>query len=153
MHRKILVVGLALVLGAGYSLTAGAQARPDVLVKQRQSAMNLQGKYLYSLIPMAQGKIPYNASIVARNTAYLDVLTQMPWDGFEPSTAGEKNTRALPDIYKDTPGFKTAQERLRSEVGKFVATVKTGNEANIKTGIVELNKVCNSCHDSFRQRQ
>lgn len=153
MNGKCLAAGLAVVLSAGYTLTAGAQVKPQVLVEQRQAAMTLQGKYLYSLLPMASGKIPYDANIVARNAAYLEVLTQMAWDGFDPATAGEKNTRALPEVFKDTAAFKAAQDKLHAEIAKFAATVKAGNEANIKTGSVELNKACNGCHETFRARR
>ena len=152
MYRKLLGAALALALGSGYALDALAQVKPEVLVDQRQAAMRLQGKYLYSLMPMAQGRIPYDAAIVARNAGYLDVLIRMAWDGFDPSTQGLK-TRALPEIYSDSAKFKSAQETMFAEMTKFVATVKTGNEANIKTAIVDLNKACNGCHDTFRQRQ
>ena len=41
---------------------------------------------------------------------------------------------------------------MYAEMSKFQATVKAGNEANTKTAIVDLNKACNSCHDTFRQK-
>ena len=150
MQKKLFAVALGIALGAGYTLSAFAQAKPETLLEQRKGAMTLQGKYLYSIIPMASGKIPYNAAIVARNAGFLDALTQMPWDGFDPSTADLKNTRASPDIYKDQAKFRTAQENMRAEMGKFMATVKAGNEASIKEGIVALNNTCNKCHDDFR---
>lgn len=152
MINKLIAPALVLLLGATYTLCAFAQVKPEVLVEQRQGAMRLQGKYLYALLPMAQGKIPYDAGVVARNAGYLDVLTVMAWDGFDPATQSEKS-RALPEIYKDSAGFKTAEDKLHTEMAKFVATVKTGNEANIKTGIVDLNKACNSCHENFRQKR
>ena len=113
--------------------------------------MRLQGKYLYPLIPMAQGRVPYDAAIVARNAGYLDVLIRMAWDGFDPVTKDVKS-RALPEIYSDPAKFKAAQDTMYTEMSKFQATVKTGNEANVKTAIVDLNKACNSCHDTFRQK-
>jgi cytochrome c556 len=79
------------------------------------------------------------------------VLIKMPWDGFDPVTKDVKS-RALPEIYSDPAKFKTAIDQIHAEMSKFHATVKTGNEANIKTAIVDLNKVCNSCHDTFRQK-
>ena len=152
MSGKVWMAGVALAIGAGWACNAVAQVKPEVLVEQRQSAMRLQGKYLYSLLPMAQGRIPYDAGIVARNAGYLDVLIRMAWDGFDPSTQGMKS-RALPEIYADPAKFKAAQETMFAEMTKFVATVKAGNEANTKTAIVDLNKACNGCHESFRQRQ
>src|SRR6266545_942786 len=108
MKKRLLLAGLAIALGTGYTLSAFAQVKPEVLVKQRQSAMTLQGKYFGPMAGMAQGKIPYDAKIVARNAEFLTVLAQMPWDGFNPSTA-EVKSAALPEVYKDPAKFKSAQ--------------------------------------------
>ena len=48
-----------------------AQVKPEILVKQRQSAMTLIGKYFGPLGGMAQGKVPFDAKIVQRNAEYL----------------------------------------------------------------------------------
>ena len=74
MNKKFFSVAVALSLGAAYSVTAIAQAKPEVLVKQRQAAMTLQGKYFGPLAGMAQGKAPFDATVVARNAGYLETL-------------------------------------------------------------------------------
>lgn len=152
MKKKVLVAVVSLTLGAGFALSANAQVKPEVLVKQRQAVMTLQGKYFGPLGAMAQGKIPYDANVVARNAGYLEVLSKMPWDGFAPGTANEKS-RALPAIYKETAKFKEAQDRFQGEVGKLVAATKGGNEANIKAAIGAVGKTCGGCHDNFREKQ
>jgi cytochrome c556 len=152
MNKKLFTAVLALALGAGYTLNAAAQAKPDVLVKQRQAAMTLQGKYFGPLGGMAQGKVPYDANIVARNAGYLEVLSKLPWDGFNASTQGEKSA-ALPEVWKDAAGFKAAQDKLESEVGKLVAATKGGNEAAIKTAIGDVGKSCGGCHEKFREKR
>ena len=151
MRSKVIRGGLVLAIGVGYACGALAQVRPETLVDQRIAAMRLQGKYLYPLIPMAQGRIPYDAAIVTRNAGYLDVLIKLAWDGFDPVTKDVKS-RALPEVYAEPAKFKAAIDQMYAEMSKFQATVKTGNEANIKTAIVDLNKACNSCHDTFRQK-
>ena len=151
MRSKLFTGGLVLAIGVGYATGALAQVKPETLVDQRIAAMRLQGKYLYPLIPMAQGRIPYDAALVTRNAGYLDVLIKMPWDGFDPSTKDVKS-RALPEVYADPAKYKAAIDHMYAEMSKFQSTVKTGNEANIKTAIVDLNKACNSCHDTFRQK-
>ncbi len=121
MKRKVLYTSLAVALGAGYALTAFSQVKPDVLVKQRQAVMTLQGKYFGPLVGMVKGA-PYNAEVVARNAAYLEVLGQMPWDGFAESTKGEKS-RALPaDLDRRRPvqaGPGPAANRGRCAVGRL----------------------------------
>src|ERR1041384_571815 len=89
------VVALTLGVAAG---AVFAQAKPEQLVKQRQSVMTLQGKYFGPMAAMAQGKAPYNADVVKRNSAYLDNLSRMAWDGFDPSTKDGKSA-ALPAVY------------------------------------------------------
>ncbi len=148
-----MTAGLALVLGAGYAFTAFAQAKPETLVKQRQAAMTLQGKYFYPrLRPMAQGKIPYDANVAARDAELLMALTKMPWDGFVAGTKDLK-TGALPAIYTDTAKFKESADRLQSETVKLVELTKKGDEAAVKAQILAVDKACGGCHESFREKQ
>lgn len=141
------------MLGAGYTLTAFAQAKPETLVKWRQAAMTLQGKYFYPrLRPMAQGKIPYDANVAARDAAFLDALSRMPWDGFAPGTKDVKSG-ALPAVFTDTAKFKEDSDRLQSEAAKLLALTKSGDEAAVKAQILAVDKACGSCHDSFREKQ
>jgi len=155
MKQKVLTAGLALALGAGagYALNAFAQAKPDTLVKQRQAVMVLQAKYFYGhLRPTAQGKIPYDANVVARNAGFLEALSKMPWDGFVPSTANVES-RATPAVYSDAAKFKEAGDRLAAEAAKLVAATKGGDEAAVKTQILVVNKACDGCHESFREKR
>lgn len=152
MNRKILIVVLALALGAGYALTVFSQVKPDVLVKQRQAAMTLFGKYFGPLGGMVQGKVPYNGDVVTRNAGYLDVLSKMPWDGFQASTVNEKS-QALPAVYADDAKFKKAAEEMQAAVAKLVSVSKGGDEAATKAAIGTVGKTCGACHDSFRQKQ
>src|SRR5439155_1355009 len=115
--------GLAVALGTGYTLPVFSQVKPETLVKQRQAAMTLQGKYYGPMANMAQGKVPYNADVVARNAAYLEVLSKMPWDGFAESTKDLKDvkTAALPAIWNEPAKFKETQEKFQGAVGALVA--------------------------------
>ena len=148
MKAKLILGGVALVLSTG----AYAQAKPDVLVKQRQSAMVLQGKYFGPLAGMASGKVSYNAETVARNAAFLEALNKMPWDGFNENTKDEK-TRALPAVYTDNAKFKEAANQSQTAIAALVKVSKGGDEAAVKAAITDVNKTCGGCHDNFRQKQ
>src|SRR5262245_16300128 len=151
MYEKLLSASLAVVVGAsaGYAVNALAQQKPEVLLKQRQGAMALQGKYFGPLNAMAQGKIPYNAQVVVRNAGYLAALSEMPWDGFTPETKDEKS-RALPTVWSDAAQWKEGQDRLTGAVAKLVAA--KGEEAAAKAAIGEVNKACGACHEHFRAK-
>jgi cytochrome c556 len=152
MNKQFLTAGLVLALSAGYSVTLFAQAKPETLVKQRQAAMTLQGKYWGPLGAMAQGKLPYDAAVVQRNAVYLDALAHMPWDGFNPNTKDIK-TGALPAVYTDAAKFKEAADRLQTETGKLVTVSKSGDEAAVKAQLGAVGKSCGGCHESFREKQ
>jgi cytochrome c556 len=145
-------VALGAALSAAWSLPSWSQAKPDVLVKQRQAAMALQGKYFGPIRAMAQGKVPYDSAIVARNVVYLDALARMPWDGFTPATKDIKS-QATPAVFTDTAKFKDAQDRFMAEVTRLSEVTRKGDEASIKSQILAVDKSCASCHDTFREKQ
>lgn len=152
MKRKLVTVSLSMALGAAFTLDAAAQAKPETLVKQRQAAMTLIGKYWGPLSGTAQGKLPYDAAMVQRNAGYLDVLDKMPWDGFNESTKGVKSA-ALPAVWEKADEFKKAQERFQSEVSKLVQVSKSGDQAAVKAQIGATGKSCGGCHETFREKQ
>jgi cytochrome c556 len=151
MRSSALAILLAVSLGAGTG-AALAQVKPELMVKQRQSVMTLQGKYFGPLAAMAQGKAPYNADIVKRNAAFLDNLTRMPWDAFDPATKDVKSN-ALPAIWEQPDKFKEAQSRLENEAHKLYQVSQSGDENAVKMQIGAVGKACGGCHESFRQKQ
>jgi cytochrome c556 len=146
--QKFLFAVIALAVAG----SAMAQAKPDALVKQRQSAMTLMGKYWGPIAGMASGKVtPYNADVISRNATYLENLAQMPWDGFHESTKGEKS-RALPVLFTDKAKFDELSQRLQSETAKLGQMARAKDEAGVKTQYAAVGKVCGACHDGFRAK-
>lgn len=152
MRKVLRAAAMALAL-AGITGIAAAQQKPDVLVKQRQSAMTLIGKYWGPIAGMASGKVsPYNADVVSRNATYLENLAQMPWDGFHESTKGEKS-RALPAAWEQKAKFDELAQRLQSETAKLGQVARAKDEAGVKQQYAAVGKVCGACHESFREKQ
>jgi cytochrome c556 len=143
------VVALALGVAAGAAM---AQAKPEQVVKQRQAAMTLQGKYFGPMAAMAQGKVPFNVTVVQRNAAFLDNLSRMAWDGFDASTKDVKSA-TLPAAYEQPDKFKEAAARLENEASKLYQVSRGGDEAAIKAQIGAVGKTCGGCHESFRAKQ
>jgi cytochrome c556 len=150
--KKTLVLAAVAVAMGGLAGMAAAQVKPDILVKQRQSAMTLIGKYWGPIAGMASGKVsPYNAEVVARNATYLENLAQMPWDGFHDSTKDEKS-RALPEIYSQKAKFDELSQRLQSETAKLGQLARAKDEAGVKQQYAAVGKVCGACHEGFRAK-
>lgn len=151
MKRTVVAAAAVIALGA-VAGAAMAQVKPEVLVKQRQAGMTLISKYFGPLGGMAQGKVPFNAQLVQRNADYLAALSQMPWDGFDPSTADVKS-RAKPELYKEMDKVKGLIERFQGEVKKLQTAAKSADEAAIKSQIAAVGKACGACHDPYREKQ
>lgn len=152
MKKRLFTAVLSFVLCIGFALSAVAQVKPAVLVKQRQAAMTLFGKYFGPLGAMAQDKAPFNAEVVKRNALFLEVLAKMPWDGFQDVTANEK-TGALPTVFKDPARFKKASEDMQAAVANLVVVSKTGDIPALKVAIGGIGKTCGGCHDNFREKK
>jgi cytochrome c556 len=152
MKKTLVAANIAIALG-GIAGTALAQMKPDVLVKQRQSAMTLIAKYWGPIAGMASGKVsPYNADVVSRNATYLENLAQMPWDGFHENTKGEKS-RALPAIWQQKAKFDELAQRLQMETKKLGEVARAKDEAGVKQQYAAVGKVCGACHENFREKQ
>jgi cytochrome c556 len=154
MKNRVMVGALALAIGGAWSFHASAQVKPETLVKQRQAAMALQGKYFGPIGAMVQGKAPYDAAVVTRNAGYLEVLAKMPWDGFQPGTADVKdNNDAKPEIYKDQAKFKQLADKLEAETAKLSSAAKANDQAAVKVAFGEVGKACKACHDDYRVKR
>jgi cytochrome c556 len=152
MKKTLLAAGIAVAVGS-IGGAALAQMKPEVQVKQRQSAMTLIGKYWGPIAGMASGKVsPYNADVVSRNATYLENLAQMPWDGFHENTKGEKNTKALPEVWSQKAKFDELAQRLQAETAKLGEVARAKNEAGVKQQYAAVGKVCGACHEGFRQK-
>jgi len=151
MRIKLLAAAVAVAALGGVSLEAFAQAKPDVMVAQRQAAMKLQGKYLGPIGAMMKGAIPYNADVVALNATFLENLARMPWDGFDASTKGEKS-KAKPEVFSEAAKFRAAADTLEAETAKLGAAARAKNEAGVKAAFGGVAKACGSCHDAYREK-
>lgn len=151
MNRIMTVAVAGAALALGVATEALAQAKPDVLVKQRQAAMTLIAKYWGPVAGMASGKVPYNADVVARNATYLENLSQMPWDGFHDSTKGEKS-RTLPEAYSQKAKFDEIAERMQVEMARLGQAARARDEAGVKQAFGAVGKTCGACHDGFRAK-
>jgi cytochrome c556 len=150
MKKSFLAASMAvMMLASGVAL---AQAKPEQLIKQRQSAMTLIAKYWGPMVPMMQGKVPMNMQVVQRNAGFLDNLSRMPWDGFDAATKDVKSA-ALPAIWSDSAKFAEAADRLQSEANKLYQVSRGGDEAAIKAQIKAVGGACGGCHEHFRAKQ
>ena len=143
-----LVSGLLSVLLA---LPAAAQfAKPEDAIKYRKASLNVMAAHFGRVGAMASGRAPYDAKAAAENADIAAAMSKLPWAAFtEGSDKGD--TRAKPEIWKDSAKFKEAADKMQVELGKVAVAAKAGNVDALKTAFGPAAATCKGCHDNFRK--
>jgi cytochrome c556 len=135
------------------SLPAMAQfQKPEDAIKYRKSVMTVQAAHFGRIGAMVNGRVPYDAKVVADNAAIVETMSKLPWVAFGPGT-DKGETRALPAIWTEQAKFKEGADKMQSEVAKLSAASKTGNLDAVKTAFGAVLTTCKACHDDFQQKQ
>ena len=124
-------------------------AKAEDAIKYRKSAMTLMFTHFSRVAAMANGRVPFDAKVVADNAAVADAISKLPWPAFvEGSDKGQ--TMAKPEIWSNAAKFKETNEKLQVEMSKLAAAAKTGNLDAIKAAVSATGGTCKTCHDAFR---
>ena len=143
-----------LALGALLCLAAsGAQAqfaKPDDAIKYRKAVFTVTGAHFSRIGAMVNGRVPFDAKAALENAEIVADMSRLPWPAFmEGTDKGE--TRAKPEIWKESDKVKAAAGRFQEEATKLAAAAKTGQLDALKAAFGATAQTCKSCHDSYRK--
>ena len=144
----------ALAAAAGMAMAGGmalAQQKPEEAIKYRQSALFILGQNFGPLAAMAQGKIPYDKDVAARNATIAEFVSKLPWDRFSPGT-DQGNTKAKPEIWLNLEDFRAKADKMQTEVARLAQVTKSGDVNAFKAQVGETGKACKACHDEYRNK-
>ena len=146
MKHSLLIVAAALT-----AVPALAQfAKPEDAIKYRKSSFFVMGQHFGRIGAMAQGRVPFDAKAAADNAAVVEVMSKLHWAAFtEGSDKGE--TRAKPEIWKDSAKYKEAADKMQAELSKVAVAAKAGNVDALKAAFGPASATCKGCHDTFRK--
>ena len=144
----ILVTSVASIMMA---LPAAAQfAKPEDAIKYRKASFTVMSAHFGRVGAMAAGRAPYDAKAAVENADIAAAMSKLPWSAFtEGSDKGE--TRAKPEIWKDSAKFNEAADKMQVELGKVALAAKAGNVDALKTAFGPAAATCKGCHDNFRK--
>jgi cytochrome c556 len=143
-------LAVAAVLAALTPLAAQAQfAKPEDAIKYRQSSFSVLATHFGRIGAMVNGRIPYDAKIAGENAALVATLAKLPGAAFPAGSESGMNTRAKPEIWKDTAKFQAAYEKMVAETAKLPAAA--GDAGTLKTAFGAAAATCKGCHDDFRR--
>ena len=146
--KRILAAAAAVAVLVPFSAQAQF-AKPEDAIKYRQSAFTVMAAHFSRIGAMVNGRVPFDAKVAADNAALVVTLSKLPGAGFVPGSESGLNTRAKPEIWKDTAKFQAANEKMMAEVAKLPAAA--GDLATLKTAFGAAAATCKGCHDDFRR--
>jgi cytochrome c556 len=71
--------------------------------------------------------------------------------GSGPETGVE--TRAFPEVWKDTEGFATAAKQFQTEAAALNETAKGSDLDAIQSRASAVGRTCGGCHDTYREEE
>ena len=143
-----LAAGLATILLA---VPAAAQfAKPEDAIKYRKAGFTIMSAHFGRVGAMATGKAPYDVKAAVENVDIAVAMSKLHWAAF-PEGSDKGETRAKPEIWKDSAKFKEAADKMQAELVKLSAAAKVGNVDALKTAFGPAASSCKNCHDNFRK--
>ena len=142
-----------ILAAAAVTLAAPASAqfaKPEDAIKYRKNAFFVMQQNFSRVGAMAAGKAPFDAKVAAESAAVAEFMSKLPWAGFGEGT-DKGDTKAKPEIWKETAKFKEYADKMQSEMSKLSVAAKTGNLDSIKTAASATGSACKSCHDAYRK--
>jgi len=149
---KHLTFGIAALAIAA---TASAQAKPEDLIKYRQSGYSFMAWNMGKIkAQVVEGTVPYNKDQVAA-AANLIAATANSGMGalYAPGTdkgKGWKETRVKPDFFKEQDEVGKIAVNFVQQANKLQQVAAGGDQAAIKAQFGEVGKACKACHDKYR---
>lgn len=145
---------VSLILGAAFATAAPAAsaqfAKPEDAIKYRKSVFAVTGAHFSRIGAMANGRVPFDAKVAQENAEIVATMSRLPWPAFMEGT-DKGDTRAKPEIWKESDKVKAAAARYQEEATKLAAAAKTGQLDALKTAFGATAQTCKACHDSYRK--
>lgn len=146
--RIVSATAVALV-GVALATVAFAGAADDA-IKGRQACMKAHGQSMKVMVPMSEGKAPFDKAAVDKILAAEDAACA-DWDkwwGADTQKGETVETYAKPEIWTDAKGFEAAGG-VWYEANKAVKA--SADQAAFNTTFPKLADSCKGCHEKFRR--
>lgn len=148
MLKKTVVMAVVGAIAAG-ALVSGATisfAQADV-IKARQDNRKATGPLMKGIKDAIDSK--GDAKVVAANAAKLKEL-ELAFEKMFPAGSDKGETKALPAVWSDMPGFLKASADASAAYDKLAVAAGSGDFAAMETARQGVGKACSDCHTKYR---
>ena len=150
MKKQTLLVAVIGALAAG-AMVGGATVAlaQDDVIKQRQDNRKETAATMRSIKGVIDAKGDVKA--VVASAAKLKQL-ENAFDKMFPPGSDKGETKALPAIWSDMPGFMAASKNADAAYDKLAVAAGSGDLAAVTAAFGDTGKACGACHDKFRAK-
>jgi cytochrome c556 len=123
-------------------------------IETRQGVFKLIANQNGPIGGMLRNQREFDAALVAKNAARIQVLSEMIPELFTLDTRAIKTvkTGALDGIWNSQADYKTKADALTKAAGALAAAAKTGDKATTLKAAADVGKSCGGCHDNYRAK-
>lgn len=150
MHFRKSILAAAALLLTGPAVALDAEQAQKV-TETRQAVLKVIGWNIAPLGAMAQGRIPWDDALFARNAERIAWMTTMIPDAFRADTREHAlETEALPGIWEDYARFETLAANAQRSAEHLAKVAQDGDKDAAREAVGALIDDCRACHDDFR---
>ena len=150
MKRKTLVAAVvgALLAGGIVDGATVAMAQADI-IKQRQDnrkATAAEMRAIKGIIDAkgdAKGAVAHAAKLKELELAFVKMF---------PAGSDKGETKALPTVWTDMPGFQKASQAADAAYDKLAVAAGSGDLAALGVAFGDTGKACGACHNTYRAK-
>ena len=129
---------------------SAASSRPVPAVEYREAVMKSLAGHLRALVLIGGGSVGHPEQ-AALHAASIEETARILPTLFPPGSGPDSaRTEALPTVWTDAEGFKSAVGRLQSESGSLLRAARGGDREALRVRVEAVSKACSACHDSYR---
>jgi cytochrome c556 len=143
------VTAIAVTLVAG---AAAAQAKPEDVIKYRQSVYKVMAWNFAPMGAMVKGEKPYDKDAFARHALIVSQMSPLAMEGFAAGSDKGADTKAKPEVWSKSAEFKEKMDKMVAETKKLATVASSGTFDEIKKQFGATGGACKACHDDFRNK-
>ena len=143
------VSAIAAVLVTG---NAAAQAKPEDVIKYRQSVYRVMGWNFGPMAAMMKGEKPYDKEVFARHAMIVSQVAPLAMEGFAAGPDKGEDTKAKAEIWTKSADFKEKMDKMTVETNKLATIARAGSFDEIKKQFGATGGACKACHDDYRSK-
>ena len=144
MKRTLMVAVIGALVAGGATI---ALAQADA-VKQRQDNRKEAAATMRSIKGVIDSKGDVKA--VVASAAKLKTL-ENDFEKLFPA-GSDKDTKALPTVWSDMPGFLAASKNADAAYDKLAVAAGSGDLAAVTAAFGDTGKACGACHEKYRAK-